>query len=167
MRNHKKPMFLLFAMMLLLGTQHSYAQKKKKNDFAGAWMINKISYSSADENWMSDDPPSGMILFSEGYFSVVLIPRTEERPMLSNESSDEDRLKAYSNFIANAGTYEIMEDNMLKMNIHVAKSPNAMASEDSGYTCTYAVRDDRLVLTLKEAWAPEGGEITYQLKRME
>ena len=130
-------------------------------------MINKISYSSADENWMSDDPQPGMILFSEGYFSVVLIPGTEERPMLSNKSSDEDRLKAFSNFIANSGTYEVLDDNMLRMNIIVAKSPTAMAAEDSGYSCTYAVRGDRLVLTLKEAWVPEGGEVTYQLKRTE
>jgi hypothetical protein len=74
---------------------------------------------------------------------------------------------AYDNFIADAGTYEYTDTTLTVRNI-IAKVPNVMPPYASGpVTYHWRLDGEALVLTLRSAWAPADGEITYTLSRRE
>lgn len=97
----------------------------------------------------------------------MLIPGPERAPF-SQDRTDEERLRAYDNFIADGGTYEHTESTLTASNI-IAKVPNVMPPYRTTGPLTYEWRLDGedLVLTLHGGWAPRDGEITYRLSRLE
>jgi len=136
------------------------------NPFVGAWVITRASVTDPTGTTVNDSPEPGLYLFTERHFSNMLIPGAERAPF-SPEGTDEERLAAYDNFIADAGTYEYTDTTLTVHNI-IAKVPNVMPPYASG-PVTYQWRPDgeALVLTLRGAWAPVDGEITYTLSRRE
>ena len=101
----------------------------------------------------------------------MLVPG-EARSRFSDARTDEERLRAYDNFIADAGTYEIDGSRLSVRNI-IAKVPNAMPQTPGerrpgrGIVYRYRFEGDSLVLTFDRGWAPPDGEITYRLDRLE
>ena len=136
------------------------------NPFVGAWLITETSVTDPTGTTVNDNPEPGLYVFTERHFSNMLIPGSE-RVRLSPERTDEERLSAYDNFIADAGTYEYTESTLTVDNI-IAKVPNVMPPRE-GFAMTYEWRLDgeQLVITFRDGWAPMDGEITYRLSRLE
>ncbi|NIO39331.1 MAG: hypothetical protein GTO41_03480 [Burkholderiales bacterium] len=89
--------------------------------------------------------------------------------MITNESSDDDRLAAFKNFIADGGEYWI-EGDVIQTHNFIAKLPNAMRSDrkrGEGIRYKFYFDEAILVITMtNQGWA-QSGSITYRLQRME
>ena len=135
----------------------------------GTWKIVQTVISNPFGESVDNDPPPGMYMFTERYMSNLIVPQWEPRPVISRESSDEERLGAYSNFIADGGEYWIVGD-IIQTHNFVAKVPNAMRPDrkrGEGIRYKFQFEGDELVITMmQQGWAPDGS-ITYRLLRME
>ena len=135
----------------------------------GTWKIVQTVTSNPSGERIDNDPPPGMYMFTERYMSNLIVPEWEPRPMISRKSSDEERLGAYSNFIADGGKYWIVGD-VIQTHNFIAKVPDAMRPErkrGEGIQYKFHFEEDELVITMtQQGWAP-GGSITYRLLRME
>jgi hypothetical protein len=134
----------------------------------GAWPIVETAVTDQTGTTVDDSPEAGLYVFTERHFTNMLVPGSA-RPPLSQTRADEERLRAYDNFIADGGTYEYAESTLTTRNI-IAKIPNWMpphAPDDNGLTYQWQLNGDELVLTLRGGWAPRAGEITYRLRRLE
>ena len=89
------------------------------------------------------------------------VPVNEPRPLVvgdapiigSLEPTDAEKVASWDTFIANSGTYEVMDSTITTRPI-VAKSANLMAA-GGPLTYTYRVMEDTLHLTFVSPWAPE------------
>lgn len=140
----------------------------RRAPLVGAWLITSTSVTTPAGTSLNDSPQPGLYIFTDRHFSNMLIPSSEARPPLSAARTAEERLTAYDNFIADAGTYELADSTLTVVNI-IAKVPNVMPPHRSsrGLTYRYRLRGDSLTLTLRGGWAPPNGEITYRLVRIE
>jgi hypothetical protein len=102
-------------------------------------------------------------MFTDRYYSTMLVETDSHLPFPS-QPTDEERLAAYDNFIANAGTYEVT-DSTITVDITVSKNPNAITQRPFSYE--YELEGDSLTLTLRAAFAPRDGSIQYRLVRLE
>lgn len=92
-------------------------------ELEGAWLITEMT--AGDQTLSSPQP--GLLLFTGGYYSYTLVTSAEPRPPLpSGIASTADLLRAWNPFSANAGTYEVSGDTMIRHPM-VAKSPDTMA----------------------------------------
>ena len=136
------------------------------NPLFGAWLITETSVTDPTGTTVNENPEPGLYVFTEHHFSNMLIPGSERAPF-RQDRTDEERLVAYDNFIADAGTYEYTESTLTAKNI-IAKVPNVMPPHASGaLTYQWRLDGDALVMTLRGGWAPRDGEITYRLSRLE
>ena len=129
----------------------------------GVWRITEASVTSSDGTSTNTEPQPSLYIFSNRHYSTTLIPNDSRQPF-PDQPTDEERLAAFGNFIANAGTYEIA-GSTITIRPMVAKVPNAMTNPP--FTYEYELEADSLVLILKAAWAPPDGEIRYRLDRLE
>ena len=143
------------------------SQGSIQNPLVGAWLIIATSVTGPTGTTINENPQPGLYIFTDRHFSNMLIPGPERLPFRPDRT-DEDRLAAYDNFIADAGTYEFTESTFTVQNI-IAKVPNVMPPHRStkGLTYRWHFEGDSLILTLEGGWAPPNGEITYRLQRLE
>ena len=128
----------------------------------GAWIIIETMITDSGETTAIPDPQPGLYIFTERHFSTMLVPRGQRQP-ISEARTDEERLAAFDNFVADAGTYHLEGSALVTDNI-IAKIPNGMTAR---IPYEYDFDGDELLLTLESAWAPPGGSITYRLRRLE
>jgi hypothetical protein len=137
----------------------------RDSPFLGGWVLVETTKVSADSVWTDSTPPTGLYVFADHHFSIMLVDADEPRSLFPDggtaAASDEERLRAYDPFIADAGTYEFNDSILTTQNI-IAKVPNVMTYQ---ITHRYRIVRDSLWLTFSGAWAPTGGEITYHLVR--
>lgn len=89
----------------------------------GAWLIDEMT--AGDQTLSSPQP--GLLLFTGRYYSYTLVTGTDPRPPLPpGIASTTELLRVWSPFSANAGTYEVSGDRMVRHPI-VAKNPETMA----------------------------------------
>ncbi len=135
----------------------------------GAWKIVQTVISNPSGEKVDESPPPGMYMFTGRYMSNLIVPEWRPRPMITSESSDEDMLAAYRNFIADGGEYWIEGDVMQTHNF-IAKVPNFMRSDrkrGEGIRYKFYFEEETLVITMtNQGWA-QSGSITYRLQRME
>ncbi len=94
----------------------------------------------------------------------MLIPGDRARVEWPGEGTPEERLAAFENFVADAGTYEAT-DSVITMSNIIAKLPWAM-NLGGGGPYRYSISGDTLTLTFGPGWQGET-EITYRLIRLE
>ena len=136
---------------------------RRSGGCVGAWLITETACSTAEGTVVNEGPQTGLYVFTERHFSLMLIPGAEARPLFSESRTDQERLAAYDNFIADAGTYDVSGDVLTTDNM-IAKVPNAM---DGGFPHRYSLEEDSLVLSFEGGWAPPCDELTYSLRRLE
>ena len=145
------------------------AQESLAERVIGTWKIVKTVYSDASGERVDDNPPPGMYMFTGRYMSNLIVPEWEPRPIITSSSTDEDRLGAFSNFIADGGEYWI-DGNVIQTHNFVAKNPIGMRPEQErgkGIRYEFHFEANDLVITMtNQGWSPNGS-ITYQLQRME
>ena len=137
------------------------------NPLVGVWLITETSVTEPTGTSVNQNPEAGLYVFTEHHFSNILIPGSLREP-LSAERTDEERLAAFDNFIADAGTYDYKKSTLTARNI-IAKIPNVMPPHRTSAELTYRWRleGDELILILQGGWAPPDGEISYRLTRLE
>ena len=93
-------------------------------ELEGAWLIDEMT--AGDQTLASPQP--GLLLFTGRYYSYTLVTGAEPRPPIPpGVASAPDLLRAWNPFSANAGTFEVSGDRMIRRPI-VAKNPETMAS---------------------------------------
>ena len=95
----------------------------------GVWVIAEVVVGGGeDEGRHTTDVQPGLFFFTGSYYSRMFIRAWEPRPLLSEDPTDEERLAAYTPFIANAGRY-VLQGSAITFTPSVAKSPNRMAPD--------------------------------------
>lgn len=137
----------------------------EESPFVGGWLLVETTKATPDSTWTDSTPPVGLYVFADQHFSLMLVDADEPRSLFPEggtaAASDEQRLRAYDPFIADAGTYRFNDSILTTQNI-IAKVPNVMRHE---IIHRYRIVGDSLWLTFSGAWAPPAGEITYHLVR--
>lgn len=131
----------------------------------GEWRIEEVTIvGGANEGTYSNPQPS-LFIFTGRHYSTLLIPGDSPRQQFPDQTTDEEKLAAFDNFIANAGTYQVT-GSTLTVQPFVAKVPNAMVGD--GFAYEYSLDGNSLTLVLAgAAWASSDTEITYRLNRLE
>ena len=92
----------------------------------GAWRVVEVVTTGAGGARTLGAPQPGLLLFTDGHYSYALVNGDQPRPRPPGAlATAEQLLAAWGPFAANAGTYEISGDRMIRRPI-VAKSPDAM-----------------------------------------
>ncbi|MEK6566350.1 MAG: lipocalin-like domain-containing protein [Bacteroidota bacterium] len=122
------------------------AQSSTKKTLEGVWKIAEIVTIGSDTTRNSDPQPS-LIMFGQRHCSLISIPGNQPRPLYKGENpTDEEKIKAYDSFIANAGTYDVA-GSTLTVRPTVARNPNFMAGGYVKYQ--FRVEGNALWLTSK------------------
>jgi len=108
----------------------------------GVWTVIHVTWEG--ETFDRTQVPSILIL-TAGHYASVAVRRTEPRETLPEEPTDEQRLAAWSQFFASAGTYEV-SGNEMHTKVIVARNPNATA-EQLERSSTFEVDGDTMVRT--------------------
>ena len=139
----------------------------ERSPFLGGWLLVETTKVTPESTWTDSTPPIGLYVFADEHFSIMLVDADESRALFppggTAAASDEERLRAYDPFIADAGTYRFNDSILTTQNI-IAKVPNVMSYQIAH---RYRMAGDSLWLTFSGAWAPPDGEITYHLVRHE
>ncbi len=137
---------------------------QEANPLVGAWLIVETTRTTADSAWVNEDPQPGLYVFTDRHFSIMLIPGDSVRGNLFPSAPPEQRLAAFEDFIADAGSY-VATDTLLTMRNLIAKIPDVMNS-GAGGPYRYWLEGDTLTLSFSAGWAA-GGVTTYRLIRLE
>ena len=129
----------------------------------GAWQIVESATTTPDSSWIDKSPQPGLYMFTDRHFSLMLIPQDTVRAPLIQNATCEERIAAFENFVADAGSYESSDTLIIMKNI-IAKLPRAM-NGDAGGPYRYWIKGDSLTLSFSGGWAA-GGKITYRLVRL-
>ncbi len=139
-----------FLILVGLASVPAHGQTEGPEQLVGVWLISETVETTPDGTTTNADPRPGLYMFTERHFSNMLIPSVEPRAPLSAERTDAERLAAYDNFIADAGTYAATDSEITVRNI-IAKIPNVMPPFRAGTDLSYGYRfeGESLILTLQ------------------
>ena len=107
----------LIAVAVALGAL--YPCTTSAQSIEGAWRL--AEYSSPDGPTYTE--PAALMIFADGYYSRMFVRANEARQPLTAESSDADRVAAWTPFVANSGTYTV-EGSAVTLLATVAKMPS-------------------------------------------
>jgi hypothetical protein len=130
----------------------------------GTWLITETTRTIGDSTWVNESPQPGLYIFSQHHFSLMLIPGDSARVEWPGDGTPAERLAAFENFVADAGSYEAT-DSVITMSNIIAKLPWAM-NLGGGGPYRYRLDGDTLTLSFGPGWLGES-EITYRLVRLE
>jgi hypothetical protein len=170
MKMYSKSLQVISAISLMSAIAvPAIAQEENSADrLIGAWKIVQTVSSNPSGERVDVKPPPGMYMFTDRYMSNLIVPEREPRPVITSDSSDEDKLGAFGNFIADGGEYWV-EGDVIQTHNFVAKVPNAMRSDrkrGEGIRYRFHFEEDDLVIIMtNQGWA-QSGSITYRLQRM-
>ena len=112
---------------MVLCTTVVSAQSSTKKSIEGVWKVTEIVVAGQDASNVSSPQP-GLIIFTQKYYSVMWVPGNEPRTLFKGENpTNEEKIAAYDSFIANAGSYEVV-DGILTLHPMVSRSPNFMSA---------------------------------------
>jgi hypothetical protein len=132
---------LLVVSILLIGlvaAQNSVAQSQAKTQVEGVWKIAEVlmpSKNPAEKGTTITNPQPGLIIFTKGYYSLLVVRGREPRAAFAPAKDPEHltdaekiaRYEQWSPFTANTGTYEV-KGSMLQLHPIVAKNVEVMTS---------------------------------------
>ena len=141
---------LLVVSMLLIGlvaAENSAVQSQTKTQVEGVWKLTELvmpSKNPAEKATSITDPQPGLIIFTKGYYSSIVVrarqPRAAVAPAKDSANlTDAEKIARYeqwSAFTANSGTYEV-KGSTVQMHPIVAKSVEVMTS---GNAITWEVK---------------------------
>jgi len=110
----------------------------------GVWRVAHVSFRGLDFDTTEPD----LLLFTDGHYAAVSVRGEGEWEPLPEDSTDEQRLASLDRFFANAGTYEVV-GNEIRMKVIVSKSSRVTAERIENIA-TYEFRDDdTLIVTYR------------------
>ena len=129
----------------------------------GAWEI--VSMATAAGQTVTSPQP-GLLLFTGSHYSYTLVTGDRPRPPLPpGVVSTTDLLRAWNPFSANAGTFEVSGDSMIRRPV-VAKSPATMAPGAFNRYTFQLVADTLWVTTVGTESGPARNPTTVRYERV-
>ena len=120
------------ATALLTGCQPVEAPEAREPGLEGAWSIVSIRVPGSDPAAGPAVQPS-LYLFGDTHYSMMRVTGNQPRALAAADSvTDAEKLAAYDTFIANTGTYEVV-DSTITIHPVVARSPNFMSGGSDKY----------------------------------
>lgn len=108
----------------------------------GVWRVTHVNFRGLDFDTTEPD----LLLFTDGHYAAVSVRGEGEWEPLPEDPTDEQRLASLGRFFANAGTYEVV-GNEIRMKVLVSKSSRATAEQPDN-TATFETRGaDTLIIT--------------------
>ncbi len=160
----RRSSFLVVPMFMVSCAPGTGSATDERDGLVGTWRIVETTRTTADSTWVNESPQPGLYIFTQRHFSLMLIPADSPRVVWPADGTPEERLAAFENFVADAGTYEAT-DSVLTMSNIIAKLPWAMNAGGGG-PYRYRLDGDTLTLSFTPGWLGES-EITYRLVRLE
>ena len=128
---------ILSIVFCVLFASSAFAQTK--SPIEGVWKIAEVvtpGRNPAEKAATNSSPQPGLIIFTKGYYSQVMVPGTESRsevapakdPQNLTDAEKIARFEEWRRFVANSGTYEIKGSTLTRRSI-VAKNVNVMTSQ--------------------------------------
>jgi hypothetical protein len=109
----------------VLWAASSLEGQQAAQDLEGAWRVTEVVTTGPIGRTLSTPQP-GLLLFTGDYYSYMFVTTDEPRVVPSrNFASVEEMLDVWSPFTANAGTFEVSGNRMIRRPV-VAKSPGTM-----------------------------------------
>jgi hypothetical protein len=128
--------YALSILFCVLSASAAFAQTKTPVE--GVWKVAEVvtpSRNPAEKGTTNSNPQPGLIIFTRGYYSQVVVPGGEPRAAVApakdpQNLTDAEKLALYEQwrqFAANSGTYEIKGSTIIRRPI-VAKNVGVMTS---------------------------------------
>ncbi|HZI85919.1 MAG TPA: hypothetical protein VFD48_03735 [Pyrinomonadaceae bacterium] len=130
--------YALSAVLSLLFASAAFAQTK--SPIEGVWKVAEVIPASSSANEKQTpitNPQPGLLLFTKGYYSIVVV--TGQNPRAAVEAKDRQNLTdaekiafydQWKAFAANSGTYEI-KGSTITRRASVAKNAGVMTRQES------------------------------------
>jgi hypothetical protein len=129
--------FVLSIIFCVLSASAAFAQTKTPVE--GVWKVAEVvrpSSTPAEKGTTNSNPQPGLIIFTRGYYSQVMVtgaqPRATVEPAKDPQNlTDAEKIARYdqwNQFTANSGTYEIKGSTIIRRVI-VAKNVSVMTSQ--------------------------------------
>jgi hypothetical protein len=131
---------LLVSMLFvsLMAVENSAFQGQKKTQIEGVWKVAEVvaPASTANEKGTSiTSPQPGLLIFTKGYYSNIAVAADQPRAAVApakdpRNLTDAEKIARYeqwSQFLANAGTYEV-KGSTLTLQAMVAKNVQVMTT---------------------------------------
>ena len=129
--------FALSILFCVLSASGAFAQKN--SPIEGVWKITEVvtpSRNPAEKGVTNSSPQPGLIIFTRGYYSQVMVPggqpRAEVAPAKDPQNlTDAEKIAWYEHwrqFVGNSGTYEIKGTTLTRRAI-VAKNLQVMTAQ--------------------------------------
>jgi len=130
--------YALTVVLSLLSASAAFAQTK--SPIEGVWKVAEVipaSSNATEKPTPITNPQPGLLLFTKGYYSVVVV--TGQNPRAAVEAKDRQNLtdaekiafyEQWRAFAANSGTYEI-KGSIITRRASVAKNAGLMARQES------------------------------------
>lgn len=127
----------LSILFCVLSASAAFAQTK--SPIEGVWKITEVvtpSRNPAEKGVTNSNPQPGLIIFTRGYYSQVMVPGAEPRaevapakdPQNLTDAEKIARYEHWNRFTANSGTYEIKGTTLTRRAI-VAKNLQVMTAQ--------------------------------------
>lgn len=147
---------LVVGITVVLSAPSGLVGQQVAPDLEGAWQVREVVTTGRGARTLGSPQP-GLLLFTGTHYSYTLVTGDEPRSDLPGGfTTAEDLLTVWNPFSANAGTFEVSGDTMIRRPI-VAKSPDAMAP-GAFNEYTFRLSADTLWVTTV---GTEGGRASY------
>lgn len=159
------PRILLVLLAALLLSLPVAAQADK---FVGAWKVVEVKTTGEKPETITSMQPN-LYIYTKKHYSVMVVTSKEPRPVPEDNSklTAEELRKIYvTDFVANAGTYEVKGDRITMRPI-VAKSPGFM-QPGNFVTSVFKIEGNNLTMTTEaNNEGPAKNPMTVKLMRIE
>ena len=126
------------------GAESGESEESPESPLEGAWSVVSISVTGPDSAANTMVQPS-LFLFDDRHYSMMRVTGNQPRTLAAADSvTNAEKLAAYDSFVANTGTYEVM-DSTITIHPVVARSPNFMSGGSDKYV--FRVSGDTLWLS--------------------
>ena len=143
MNVHTKAPIALAALTATLLTAYERTEPAEP-PLEGAWSVVSIRVTGPDSAASTTAQPS-IYLFGDTHYSMMRVTGNQPRTLAAKDSiTDAEKLAAYDSFIANTGTYEVV-DSTLTIHPVVSRTPNFMSGGYDKYH--FRVNGDTLWLS--------------------
>ncbi|UCF65616.1 MAG: lipocalin-like domain-containing protein [bacterium] len=165
--------FYFIHFLMLMAVMGSSLQSQNEPGIQGVWKVERMVTTVDDRSFENTQPLPGLMIFTEGFYSMVWMPGTEGVPDNAKiwYPSDQEKINQFNALIVNSGTYAV-RDSLLITEPMVAKTPEFVGGKA---TYHHILNKDTLTLFIKEIVSrggvldegPQQYRTTLYLKRSE